>query len=149
MIVGVHRLLPAALAGEDLVGAAGDHLIGVHVRLGARPGLPDDQRELAVEIAARDFAGGLLDHFGKLGVEPADPGIHPRRRLLDEAERTDDLERHLLLGPERKILNRALGLRAPICVGRDVDRAEAVGFGAGVGHGLQSVMLNSVQHPFR
>ena len=68
-----------------------------------------------------------------LGVEPADPRVHPRRGLLDEAERVDDLERHLLARAEREILDRALGLRAPISVGRDLDRPEAVAFGAGAG----------------
>ena len=136
MVVGVDRLLAAALAGQDLVGAAGDHLIGVHVRLGARSGLPDDQRELVVEVAARDFGGRLLDRLGELGVEPADARIHPRRRLLDEAQRVDDLERHLLARAEREILDRALGLRAPIGVGGDFDRSEAVGFGAVCWHVL-------------
>ncbi len=48
------------------------------------------------------------------GIEPADAGIHPRRRLLDEAEGVDDLDRHLLARAEREILDRTLGLRAPI-----------------------------------
>ena len=60
------------------------------------------------------------------GVEQADPRVHPRRRLLDEAERVDDLDRHLLARAEREIADRALGLRAPIAVGRDLDRPEAV-----------------------
>ena len=41
------------------------------------PGLPDDQRELAVEIAARDLRRGLLDRFGDLRIEPADAGHSP------------------------------------------------------------------------
>ena len=103
VVVRVDRLLAAAIATKDLVGAAGDHLIGVHVRLRARPGLPDDQRELAVEIAAGDFGGGLLDRLGKLRVEAADARVHPRRGLLDEAQRMDDLQRHLLARAEREI----------------------------------------------
>ena len=84
--------------------------------------------------------------FGDLRVEPADARIHPRRRLLDEAQRVDDLERHLLARAEREILDRALGLRAPIGVRRDLDRPEAVGFGAGARarHDSSSVMLNWV-----
>ena len=125
--------LPPRGAGQDLVGAAGDHLIGVHVRLGARAGLPDDERELVVMHAARDLARRLLDRLGELGVEPAVARIDPRRRLLDEAQSVDDLDRHLLARAEREILDRALGLRAPIAIGRDLDRPEAVGFGARVG----------------
>src|SRR6185437_5100372 len=100
-------------------------------RLGARPRLPDDQRELAVEIAARDLARRLLYDLGDLRIEAAEPRIHPRRGLLDEAERVDDLERHLLFRPKREILDRALGLRAPIGIRGDLDRPEAVGLGAG------------------
>jgi hypothetical protein len=46
------RLL-AALAAEQLGGAVGDHLVGVHVGLGAGAGLPDDEREVVVELARR------------------------------------------------------------------------------------------------
>src|SRR5206468_4145059 len=127
------RRLSAALAAEDLVRSPGDHLVGVHVRLRARPGLPDDQRELAVEVAARDLARRLLDDLGDLRVEAADACIHPRRGLLYEAQGVDDLDRHLLARAEREIPDRALGLRAPIGVGGNLDWAEAVGFGAGVG----------------
>ncbi len=136
VVVGVNRFLAAAIAGQHFVGAAGDHLIDVHVRLRARPGLPDDEGELAVEIAARDFSCGLLDRFGNLRIEAADAGIHPRRRLLDEAEGVDDLQRQLLARAEREILDRPLGLGAPIGVCRNLDWAEAVGFGARGGHEL-------------
>src|SRR5689334_23359959 len=47
----------------------------------------------------------------------------------------DDLERHLLARAERKVLDRPLSLRAPISVGWDFDRSEAVGFRAGCGAG--------------
>ena len=81
--------------------------------------------------AAGDFARRLLDRLGEAGVEPAVARVDPRRRLLDEAERVDDLDRHLLARAEREILDRALGLRAPIGVGRNLDRPEAVAFDAG------------------
>src|SRR4029453_2505460 len=60
--------------------------------------------------------------------------LHPRRRLLDEAQGVDDLERHLLAWPEGEIPDRTLCLRSPIGVRRDLNRAEAVGLGTGVGH---------------
>jgi hypothetical protein len=130
MVVGVDRRLAAAIAGQDLVGAARDHLVGVHVRLGARSGLPDDERKLVVVHAARDLARRLLDRLAQLGVERALAGIDPGRRLLDEAQRVDDLGRHLLACSEREIEDRALGLGAPIGVSRHLDRAEAVAFRA-------------------
>ncbi len=138
MVVGMDRALAAAIAGEDLVGSAGDHLVGVHVGLGAGARLPDDQGKLVVVHPARDFARRLLDRLGELGVEAADPGVHPSRRLLHEAQGMDDLDRHRLARPEREILDRALGLRSPISVAGDVDRPEAVGLGAGGGGGDHS-----------
>jgi hypothetical protein len=135
VVVRVDRLLSAAFSGEDLVCAPGDYLVGVHVRLGARSGLPDDQGKLAVEIAASDLARRLLDHFGNLRVEPGNTCVNPRCGLLDETQRMNDLDRHLLARPEREILDRSLGLRAPITIGGDLDRPEAVAFGAGRGAG--------------
>ena len=62
-------------------------------------------------------------------IEAADPRVHARRSLLDETERVDELERHLLARTEGEVLDRPLGLRAPIGVRRDLDRAKAVGLG--------------------
>jgi hypothetical protein len=138
MVVGVDGRFPAAHAGQHFIGAPGDHLVGVHVRLGARSGLPDDQRELVVEVASSHFGRGLLDRLGEVGVEPADARIHPRRRLFDEAQGMDDFQRHLLARAEREVADRPLGLRPPISVRLDLERPEAVGFGAGVGHGSSS-----------
>ena len=130
MVVGMDRALAAARPRQPLVGAPGDHLVGIHVRLGAAAGLPDDQRELPVEIAPCNFLRRLLDRFGQLGVEPADPRIDPRRGLLDEPQRVDDFARHPLAWSEREIADRPLGLGAPIRIAGDVDRPETVGLTA-------------------
>ena len=49
---------------------------------------------------------------------------------FDDAERMDDRHRHAIL-TDPEILSRAFGLRAPIAVGGNVDRTEAVGLAAG------------------
>ena len=54
------NLLPA-LAAHQLGGAIGEHLVHIHVRLGAGAGLPHHQRELVVPAAREDFVGGLRD----------------------------------------------------------------------------------------
>ena len=135
MVVRVHRRLAAAPAPEPLVGEAGDDLVGVHVRLRARTGLPDDERELVV-VAAVDHLGGRGgDGLGHLRIEPAEILVHQGGRLLDEAEGVDERRRHVL-GADLEVLDRALGLRAPIPVRRDLDRPEGVGFRAGGGPSL-------------
>ncbi len=78
-------------------------------------------------------------------------------RTIEEAirrQRMDDPNRHPLFRPEREIRDGALGLRAPIGRGGNLDGAEAVTFGAGVGHRVgsccgkhQRVLLNLFQHP--
>ena len=134
VIVGVDRRFAAALAGEDLVGAPGDHLVDVHVGLGAAAGLPDHQRELIVQSAMRDFLGGFLDGIGKLRVQTV-LAVDPRGGLLDQRHGMHDRHRHSLGRAERKVLDTALGLRAPIGVCGDFDVSDAVGFAARV-HGL-------------
>uniref|UniRef100_A0A6B0VA16 Uncharacterized protein n=1 Tax=Ixodes ricinus TaxID=34613 RepID=A0A6B0VA16_IXORI len=51
VVVGVDGALAAQLAAEDLDGPVGDHLVHVHVRLGARARLPDHQREVRLQGA--------------------------------------------------------------------------------------------------
>ena len=71
VVVGVHRVLAAALAGKNLVGAAGDHLIGVHVGRGAGAGLEDIDHELVVQLSLHHLLGSLHDGLGALFVEVA------------------------------------------------------------------------------
>ena len=69
-------------------------------------------------------------------VEQAAIGVHHRGRLLEQGERADDLHRHPVRGrvADREMVQRALGLGAPVAVGRDLDGPDRVGLGAGVGH---------------
>ncbi|MEJ7718115.1 MAG: hypothetical protein WKF31_09200 [Thermoleophilaceae bacterium] len=68
VVVGVH-----VLAGE-----AGDDLVGVHVRRGARAGLEDVDRELVVVAAVRHLVGGGGDALGLVGVELSELGVGAR-----------------------------------------------------------------------
>ena len=64
VIVGMHRRFRAELAAEHFVGAVGDHLVDVHVGLGAGAGLPDHQREVIVELAVDHLLRRLDDGVG-------------------------------------------------------------------------------------
>src|SRR3546814_19595968 len=70
VVVRVARRLAAARAGENLVGAARAHLVGVHVALRAAAGLPDDERELAVEPTRGESRAGLFYGVGPLAGKP-------------------------------------------------------------------------------
>ena len=134
VIVGMDRLLRSQLAAEKLVRAVGDHLVGVHVGLGAGAGLPDREGKMIVELALAHFPGGPDDGAGAARVDEAELAIHLGGDALDEPERMNERLRHALAA-DPEILERALGLRAPVTVGRHFDRTERVGFGARLRHG--------------
>lgn len=68
VVVGVDGRLGAHLAAQDLDSTVGDDLVGVHVGLGARAGLPDDEGEVVEELAIGNFLGGLLNGLSNLGI---------------------------------------------------------------------------------
>lgn len=68
VVVGVDGLLGAHLSTEDLNCSVRDDLVGVHVGLSARAGLPDDEREVVHQLAFRDLGSSLLDGLGDLRV---------------------------------------------------------------------------------
>jgi hypothetical protein len=68
VVVGVDWLLAAHCAAEDLNGAVGDDFVRVHVGLGARARLPDNQGEVVNELQRGDLVSGLLDSLAQLRV---------------------------------------------------------------------------------
>ena len=55
--------------------------------------------------------------LARRGVEQLERQVHLGRGALDDAERADQRPRHAL-GADAEVLDRALGLRAPVAVGR-------------------------------
>ena len=94
----MNRLLGAEFAAEHLVGAVGDHLVEVHVGLGAGAGLPDHQRKVIVELALDHLARGAGDGAGAARIEQAEFPVGLRGGELDDAERMDDRDRHAVAG---------------------------------------------------
>ena len=134
VVVRMHLRLLAELAAERLVGEVRDHLVGVHVGLRAGAGLRNHQRELVVVAALHHRGGCVRDGIGEPRFEHAQVLIHQRRCLLHETERVDERDRHAF-HTDAKVLGGALGLRAPVAGGRDLDRSEGIAFGAGCGEG--------------
>ena len=128
VIVRMHERL-----AQQRIGAVGDDLIDVHVRLRAAAGLPDGEREVAVERAVKDLVAGGLDRVGTARIEHAELRVCARGGKLYDRKRTDDLRRHLL-GADAEIFKAALRLRAPVTVGRYT-------------HLAHRIMLQTVFHP--
>ena len=141
VIVGMNRLFGAELAAEQFVGAVGDHLVEVHVGLGAGAGLPDHQRKMIVELAFDDLARGAGNGAGAALVDQAELAVGFRGGELDDAERVNDRHRHAVVA-DAEILPRPFGLRAPVTIGGNLDRTEAVGLGAR-GRGLRRSFRSS------
>ena len=134
VVVGVDRFFRSDLAAQHLDGAVRDHLVGVHVRLGARSGLPDDEREMVVPFALDHFGRRLDDGPAEFRIEQPELHVGFCGGLFDRAERADDGD-GLLFPADGEVQDRALGLRAPVAVGGDLERSEAVGLSACRGHG--------------
>ena len=110
-------------------GEGSDHLIGVHVAGGARPGLEDVDRKLSIVLVFRDFASSFLDRSGILLLQDAKCGGGLGGRFLDQAKGADQLgvDRY---PRNRKVLNSALRLRLPQGRGGHPDLAHGVALDA-------------------
>src|SRR5262245_40832005 len=84
---------------------------------------------MSVVRAFDHFVSSRHDGACQALVDQAKLEIGKRRGLLDHGERLDQGQRHALLA-DPEISARALGLRAPIPVGRYLDEAKGIGFHA-------------------
>ena len=128
VVVRVQARVVAALPSHQLERHVRHHLVGVHVGRGAGAALHGVDHELGLEaVLARDQVAGPVDRLGLLGRQVAEPVVGPRRRLLDEHQRADELgkvpDRH---AGDREVLDRPERVHPPVGAGRDVAVAEQV-----------------------
>ena len=131
---GCTGFLRAQHAAQHLDRAVRDDLVRVHVGLGARAGLPDDQREMSSNlpsITSCAAAAMACPSFGSMS--PWSMLTSAQAFLMTPSART--MAMGWFSQPIGKVDDRPLGLRAPVLVGGNLKRAEAVGLGAGCGHG--------------
>ena len=83
MIVGVHAFVVAASRPEDLRGAIGQHLVGVHVVRGAGAGLVHVDDELIAKPAGQHLVGRGDDRARDVRIEAPERAVGFGRRLLD------------------------------------------------------------------
>ena len=69
MVVRVNGLLAAHFATRKLDGAIRDDLVDVHVRLRSGARLPNDQREVIVELPLDDLVGRAYDQVADVLFE--------------------------------------------------------------------------------
>jgi hypothetical protein len=102
VVVGVHAP----------TGQGRDHLVGVHVRRGARAGLEHVDRELVVVLSGRDRIRRRGDPLGQALVEQPQRRVHPRGGTLDPAQPMHHRNRDRL-ARDREVVDRLASLPAP------------------------------------
>ena len=127
VIIGANGLLTAHDAAEELDGAVGQHLVHIHVGLGAGTCLPHVERKMFVQQAVHAFLRGAVNGLRLPGGQPPHAGVDPRAGFFDQAEGAADFQRHFVIA-NGKVLKRTLRLRAPVSVGRHHDLPHAVKF---------------------
>ena len=132
IVVGVHQPRLAARSAQQLAGTVGQHLVHVHVGLGARSGLPHHQRKLLQVATGDHLVRRRHDGRGLDGIEQAQSVVHIGAGALDLGQGADQLRRHALTR-NIKMLQRTLGLRAPQALGGHIDGTKAVFLGADCG----------------
>src|ERR1700733_6543251 len=129
VVIRMNGFLRSHLAARNLNSAIRDHFIDIHIGLRAAARLPDAQRELVLQLAGNHFVGSLHDQLRLVCRQLAQVLVHQRARLLEDAESANEFRRHGV-APNVEVQQRALRLRAPVDIGRDLDLSHAVGFHA-------------------
>ena len=129
IVIGVDFSRHPPLTAEQFTGAVSQHLVHIHIALGAGTGLPDSQRELLGVFSGQYFVSGGDDRPGFLRRQQAKILIDLRRRPLGQREGIYQFPGHFF-GRDAEMLQRTLGLGAPEFIGRDVDGAHRVFFTA-------------------
>jgi hypothetical protein len=124
----------------ELTAAVGDHLVDVHVELGAAARHPDVQREHVVMLPGQDFVAGLHDQLAVLIVKPLAVTVGDGGGFLQGGIGRYHFAGNKVLA-DAEMFERTLGLGAPELVGRYFNDAEAVGLFSHIGHGSLSFEL--------
>ena len=112
---------------KKLDGPVRDHLVDVHVGLSARTGLPHVERVVLVQLAGDGLVGRANDGVRLPFGQTAGLVVDQRARLLHVAVGVVDGLGHAVVA-DGEVLQRTLGLGAPVAVGRHHDLAHAVEF---------------------
>src|ERR1700754_3113273 len=133
------RFLAAHDAAGKLDRTIRDHLVGVHVGLGAAAGLPNAQWKVAVEFAFDHFVASLHDQFGFVRRKFSEFFVDLRSGFFEYSERANHLARHPIVA-NVEVVQRAFGLRAPVAVGGYLDVSHRVGFSSGFGRLFRGIL---------
>ena len=127
VVIRMHQPVLALRPAQAHRCQVGQHLVHVHVALGARAGLPNRQRKLAVVLTRTHLVGGLDDGVYLGRIQQAECFIDHGGGAFRQRQGMQEFGGHAL-GGNREIQQGALGLRAPMSLGRHGHIAHRVVF---------------------
>ncbi|MCY1429728.1 hypothetical protein D9M71_456580 [compost metagenome] len=127
LVVGVDRATQAT-AGEGR-----HHLVGVHVRAGARAGLEHIDREVLQAVLGQQFLAGGDDGAADFRIDLFQRDVGPGGSRLGQQQGADERQRHALAA-DREVVHRTLGLRPIQRGGGHRQFTHAVAFDTAVSH---------------
>ena len=125
VVVGMEWSVRTEALSGLLCGEVADHLIDVHVCLGAAAGLPDAQRKLSVVVAFLDRLTGPFDQGNLLSGQQTVAPVDLCAALLDLCQGVDQLRGDSLI-TDGEVVEGPLGLGSPKRRSGDVDSADTV-----------------------
>ena len=139
VVIGVDNAFLAQFAAVQHVGAVGNNFVQIHVRLRAGAGLPNHQRKLFIQLVRQNFVAGGGNQITLLSRQYAQIGIGKSGRFFQIGKGFNDFMRHGSSRADFEVVARALGLRAPIPVGRHLYFSHGIFFNAKFHHATPEV----------
>src|SRR5262245_19969334 len=121
----MNRRVTAERSACQLAASVGNHLVHVHVELGAAASHPDMQGEHIVVLASQDLVTNLDDQPETLIVEPLTVMIGNGSRLLQSRISVDHLAWDQIM-TDTEMFERPLSLSTPELISGHLDHAEAI-----------------------
>ncbi|MPM33718.1 hypothetical protein SDC9_80296 [bioreactor metagenome] len=103
----------------NLISAVGNHFVYVHVALRSRAGLPDNQRELIVQLPLQYFITHLRNQVPFFLRQHPQLAIGVRSTFFQVRKSINNIQRHGSRRSYFKIVERTCGLRTPEFISRN------------------------------
>ena len=127
VVVGMHQGIIALGAAQDINGAVGDDLVGVHVHRRARAALNGIHDKVIVQPAVDNFVAGFYDGGGNFLVQETCLAVSDGGSLLNVSEAVDKFRVHGQSG-DVKVLRGTEALHSIVDVFRNILGSDGILF---------------------
>ncbi|KAH3670745.1 hypothetical protein OGAPHI_001261 [Ogataea philodendri] len=127
MIVRMNGFFRAKSSAQNLNGSVTDHLVGVHVGLGSRTGLENNQWKMVNKLSIGNLSGSLFDCVSQFRVQHTKLLVDSGSGFLQDSKSMHNWSRHdLSWTSDLEVLQRSLGLGSPILVVSNLDVSKGI-----------------------